>query len=88
MLCRHCRGLSFVLSVMYMMLYNSLNLTLNKFFIRRIPDIYEQSSPFFYEHLQISFKKGTAPNSTILFPVYRLNINKQKFDPLPFHLVQ
>ena len=46
MLCRHCRGLSFVLSVMYMM-YNSPNLTLNKPFIRRLPDIYEKCSPFF-----------------------------------------
>ena len=46
MLCRHFRGLSFVLSVMYMMLYNSPNLTLSKSFIRRIPDIYEKSSPF------------------------------------------
>ena len=42
MLCRHCRGLSFVLSVMYLMMYNSPNLTLNKSFIRRLPDIYEK----------------------------------------------
>ena len=38
----------------------------------------------FYEHLQIYlFKKGTAPDSTILFPIYRLNINKQTFDHPP-----
>ena len=45
-----CRGLSFVL---YMILYSSPNLSLNKSFIRIIPDIFEKSSPFFFELLQI-----------------------------------
>ena len=37
-----CRRLSFVLSVMYMILYSSPNLPLNKSFIRRIPNIFEK----------------------------------------------
>ena len=59
MLCRHCRGLSFVLSVMYLMMYNSLNLnlTLNKSFIRRLPDIYEKSSPFYTNIYKFNLKK-------------------------------
>ena len=88
MLCRHCRGLSFVLSVMNMLMYNSPNLILNKSFIRRLPDIYAKSSPFLRTFTNFFFLKGAAPDSTILFPVYRLNINKHTFDHLPFHLVQ
>ena len=79
MLCRHWRGLSFVLSVMYMMLYNTPNLTLNSPSYGEFL-IYMKKVALFNKHLQILFKKGTAPDSTILIPVYRLNMNKQALD--------
>ena len=77
----YSRGLSFILSVIYVILYSSANVPLNKPYIRKSPN--EKNNPFVSNCYKFDIKRVTALDSVIMFPVNSQNMNKKTFVPLP-----
>ena len=76
----YIRGLSFFLSLFYLIAYSSANVPIKKSHPRKFPYIlYETFNPFFTNLFKFGIKKEKGHDSIIMFPVNRLNVTKHTF---------